>query len=152
MVPYDRHKARTELQDIFRPFSDSAVTSNPQRHLEVLLSMRDILPEALRPSKAQLETPHFYGIDMIASPTLRERLISVSADLARNFCTDLGLAGDQRDDVGQVMIWGDDPLNEISWELSQPILARWEWMIGPEWTQRANFWRRQRGAPLIQAW
>jgi hypothetical protein len=30
------------------------------------------------------------------------------------------------EEVGQVIIWGDDPLNEMSWELSQPILGKWD--------------------------
>ena len=153
MAPYDRNRARTEIMDLFRPlYSDPSVASNPERHLVVLQSMSDSLPAPLKPSKAQLETPHYYGIDMIASPSLRDRLITLTADVARSFITDLGIAGEQRDDVGQVIIWGDDPLNEMSWELSQPILEKWDWLIGPGWKQRANFWRRQRGAPLIAEW
>jgi hypothetical protein len=114
--------------------------------------MSDSLPAPLKPSQAQLETPHFYGIDMIASPSLRDRLITLTADVARSFITDLGIAMEQRDDVGQVIIWGDDPLNEMSWEFSRPILEKWDWLLGPGWKQRANFWRRQRGAPLILEW
>ena len=153
MVPYDRNRARIEIVDLFRPIhSDPSVTSNPDRHLAVLRSMCDSLPPALKPSKAQLETPHYYGIDMIASSSLRECLITLTADVARSFVTDLGIAGEQREEVGQVIIWGDDPLNEMSWELSQPILEKWDWLVGPMWKQRANFWRRQRGAPLLPEW
>jgi hypothetical protein len=153
MIPYDRNRARTEIMDIFRPlYQDPSATSNPDRHLAVLQSMNDSLPPSLRPSKAQLETPHYYGIDMIASPSLRDRLLALTAEVARNFVTDLGMAGEQREDVGQVIIWGDDPLNEMSWELSQPILEKWDWLLGPGWKQRANFWRRQRGAPLLPEW
>lgn len=153
MVPYDRNRARTEIMDIFRPlYQDSSTTSSPERHLAVLRSMSDSLPPSLRPSKAQLETPHYFGIDMIASPTLRDRLLTLTAEVARSFVTELGIAGEQREDVGQVIIWGDDPLNEMSWELSQPILEKWDWLLGPGWKQRANFWRRQRGAPLLSEW
>jgi hypothetical protein len=144
MVPYDRNRARTEIMEIFRPlYQDPSVTSNPDRHLAVLRSMSDSLPPSVRPSKAQLETPHYYGIDMIASPSLRDRLLTLTADVARSFVTDLG------EEVGQVIIWGDDPLNEMSWELSQPILEKWDWLLGPGWKHRANLWRRQRGAPLL---
>ena len=105
MVPYDRNRARTEIMDIFRPlYQDPAATSSPERHLAVLRSMADSLPPSLRPSKAQLETPHYFGIDMIASPPLRDRLITLTAEVARSFVTDLGIAGEQRDDVGQVII------------------------------------------------
>jgi Domain of unknown function (DUF3425) len=153
IVPYDRNRARTEIMDIFRPlYQDASVMSSPDRHLAILRSMSDSLPPSLRPSKAQLETPHYYGIDMIASPSLRDRLLTLTAEVARSFVTDLGIAGEQREDVGQVIIWGDDPLNEMSWELSQPILEKWDWLVGPGWKQRANFWRRQRGAPLLPEW
>ena len=153
MLPYDRNKAKTELLELFRPLcSDLAAMADPQRHLAVLHSMRENLPGSLRPSKTQLETPHYYGIDMIASPSIRERLMTVSTDMARSFCTDLGIAGSERDEVGQIIIWGYDPLNEMSWELSQPLLERWGWLLGAGWGQRANFWRRQRGAPLLPEW
>lgn len=153
MVPYDRNRARTEIMDMFRPlYADPAATSNSDRHLAILQSISGNLPIPLRPSKAQLETPHYHGIDMIASPSLRERLLTLTAEVARSFVTDLGIAGEQRDDLGQVIIWGDDPLNEMSWELSQPILEKWDWLLGLGWKQRANFWRRQRGAPLLPEW
>lgn len=153
MVPYDRTKAKNEILETFRPlYSDPAVISDPQRHLAVLRTMSETLPTSLKPSKAQLGTPHYYGIDMIASPSLRERLMTVTTDVARSFCADLGIIGGDRDEVGQVIIWGEEPLNEMSWELSQPLLERWGWLLGTGWTQRANFWRRQRGAPLLAEW
>ncbi len=153
MVPYDRNKAKSELLELFRPLcSDLAVISDPQRHLAVLRAMSETLPVALRPTKTQLETPHYYGIDMIASPAIRERLMTVNTEMARSFCAEVGLAGSDRDEVGQVVIWGSDPLNEMSWELSQPLLERWGWLLGSGWIQRANFWRQQRGAPLLPEW
>ncbi|CZR61145.1 uncharacterized protein PAC_11041 [Phialocephala subalpina] len=153
MVPYDRTKAKNEILETFRPlYSDPAVTSDSQRHLAVLRTMSETLPTSLKPSKAQLEAPHYYGIDMIASPSLRERLMTVTTEVARSFCADLGIIGGERDEVGQVIIWGEEPLNEMSWELSQPLLERWGWLLGVGWIQRANFWRRQRGAPLLAEW
>jgi hypothetical protein len=153
MVPYDRNKARAEINQIFRPlYSDSSITSNPERHLAVLRSLRDSLPSGLKPSKAQLETPHYWGIDMIASPSLRERLLQTGSDAARGFITEIGITGTEREDVGQLIIWGDDPLNEMSWEFSQPILQRWGWLLGRDWVNRANLWRRQRGASQLPEW
>lgn len=150
MVPYDRNKARTEILDIFRPlYSDPLIRTDSQRHLKLLRTMSDTLPDSLKPSKGQLETPHYYGVDMIASPSLRDRLLTVSSNVARSFVLELGIFGLERDEVSQVIIWGDEPLNEMSWELSQPVLERWGWLLGGTWTQRANFWRRQRGAPLL---
>ncbi len=153
MIPYDGSRARAEIREIFRPlYQDLSAFSNPEQHLAVLRSMSENLPPSFRPSEAQLETPHYYGIDMIASPSLRDRLLTLTADVARSFVCDLGAAAEEREGVGQLIIWGDDPFNEMSWELSQPILEKWDWLLGLVWKQRANFWRRQRGAPLLPEW
>jgi hypothetical protein len=150
MAPYDRNKARIELLELFRPIcSDPAVFSDSQRHLSALSSLSDSLPSSLKPSKAQLETPHYYGIDLVVSPSLRERLMAVTTEVARNFVVELGIVGNGREEEGQVIIWGEDPLNEMSWEVSHPMLARWGWLLGSGWAQRTNFWRRQRGAPPV---
>ncbi|TAQ89000.1 hypothetical protein B7494_g2686 [Chlorociboria aeruginascens] len=150
MSPYDRRKARTDILDTFRPLiSDPSIVASPETHLAVLRSMAENLPSVLKPLKVQLETPHYYGIDMIASPALRDRLMTVTPDVAQNFVTDAGIWRSESEDVGQLIIWGEDPFNEMSWEFSQPILERWGWLLGREWVERANFWRRQRGAPLL---
>jgi hypothetical protein len=114
--------------------------------------MSDSLPLALKPSKAQLETAHYYGIDLLPSPSLRDRLLTVTSDVAQSFVTEIGITGGQREDMGQLIIWGDDPLNEMSWELSQATLERWGWLLGREWVARTNFWRRQRGSAPLPDW
>ena len=87
---------------------------------------------------------------MIASSTLRERLLTVSSDVAQDFVLEVGFIGG--DDLGQLTIWGEEPLNEMSWEFSQPILERWGWLLGREWVNRSNWWRQQRGAAPLAAW
>jgi len=150
IAPFDHNKARLSLLEIFRPMiSDPSIVTTPETHLAVLRSMSDSLPSSLKPSKAQLQTPHFYGIDMIASPSLRDRLITVTPEVAQSFVLDLGSYGGAMEDAGQVIIWGEDPLNEMTWEFSQPMLERWGWLLGREWVERANFWRGQRAAPLL---
>ncbi|RDW85821.1 hypothetical protein BP5796_04146 [Coleophoma crateriformis] len=152
-VPCDRNKARVEMQQKFRALlSDPATRANPSKHLSVLQSMSSTLPSSLQPSKAQLDTPHYYGIDMLASPSLRERLLNVTPDIAQSFISEAGSLIGESEDVGQVIVWGDDPLNEVSWEFSQTILERWGWLLGKEWVVRANFWRRQRGAAPLPDW
>src|SRR4051812_37381047 len=145
-IPYDRAKARAEVMEIFRPMiSDPAISTSSDRHLAVLRSLSDSLPGILKPSKAQLETPHYYGIDLLPSPSLRDRLLTVTSDVAQSFVTEIGIVGVQREDMGQLIIWGEDALNEMSWEFSQATLERWGWLLGREWVARTNFWRRQRG-------
>ncbi len=153
MAPYDRNKARTELLELFRPIcSDPAVSSDSQRHLSALESLSASLPSSLKPSKSQLETPHYYGIDLVASPSLRERLMTVTTEVARKFVAELGIIGNGPEEKGQVIIWGEDPLNEMSWEVSPTMLSRWGWLLGSGWAQRTNFWRTQRGAPPVPEW
>lgn len=153
MTPYDRTKARAELRERFRPLlADSSIVTTPERHLATLRSLSDSLPGPLKPTKMQLVTPHYYGIDLLASPSLRDRLLTVTPDVAQSFVTEIAINGNERDDVGQLVIWGEDPLNEMSWEFSQAVLERWGWMLGRDWVTRANFWRRQRGAALLPDW
>lgn len=106
--------------------------------------MSDSLPASLRPTERQLSVAHDYGIDLLPSSSLRNRLIN-AGQVAPSFLAEIGIHGP---DEGQVLIWGD-PLNELSWEFSASILERWTWLIGSEWVERANFWRQQRGAPRL---
>lgn len=152
-APYDRNKARAELLTTFRPLlADPSVRTTPSKHLAALSSMSSTLHSSLKPSKAQLETPHYYGIDMLASPSLRDRLLNVTPDVAQSFVKEVGSLIGEAEDIGQIIIWGDDPLNEMSWEFSQPVLERWGWLLGRDWVVRANFWRRQRGAAPLPDW
>jgi hypothetical protein len=147
MVPYDRNKARQDLIDLFAPLlTDSAILSNPSLHLSTLQAMGPSLPVPLRPTTLQLSRPHYYGIDMLASPRLRDRLMNVSMEVAQAFITDFDSSKSDGEDEGPVIIWGEDPLNEMAWEFSRDMLVRWGWLLGPDWMLRANFWRRQRGA------
>ena len=151
MTNYDRSKARNDIRELFRPLlADSSITATPERHLSTLQSMSDSLPGPLKPTKLQLETPHYYGIDLLASPSLRDRLLTVTSDVAQSFVSEIEDLANEREDA--VVIWGDDPLNEMSWEFSQMTLERWGWMLGGDWVQRANFWRRQRGTAMLTDW
>lgn len=78
--------------------------------------------------------------------------MSISPDIAQSFIKAIGSMIGQAEDVGQILVWGDDPLNEMAWEFSQPILEDWGWLLGRDWVVRANFWRRQRGATLLPEW
>jgi hypothetical protein len=83
---------------------------------------------------------------MVASPAIRERLLGVASEVAQGFIDEIGITGSGQRNIGQLTIWGDDPFNDMSWEFSRPILERWGWLLGREWVDRANLWRRQRGA------
>ncbi|TEY68284.1 hypothetical protein BOTCAL_0121g00110 [Botryotinia calthae] len=154
-VPYDRKQGCIQIRELFRPLlSDPSIVngSSPDRHLALLHSMTDMLPSTLKPNKSQLEKAHYYAIDMIASPSLRDRLMNLTGDIVQSFIRDFGSCIGEADDAGQIIIWGDDPYNEISWEVSQPLLERWGWLLGRDFVNRSNAWRAQRGAPPLPEW
>lgn len=151
LTPYPQSSVQTRLNTLFQQyFSDLSIATRPSYHLATLRSLCATLPPSLQPTKAQLSTQHYYGIDMIPSPTLRDRLLTVSSDVAQEFISEVGFISG--DDLGQMTIWGDDPLNEMTWEFSQPILERWGWLLGRDWVNRSNWWRQQRGAALLPEW
>lgn len=155
MASHDYSKARNHIMDIFQSLlSDPSLASSPEKHLATLKAMSKSLPTSFKPTKAQLQTPHYFGIDLIASPSLRDKLIEVGNDVARSFLNEFGsfaLLG-EAEASGQLTVWGDDFDNEMAWEFSGVILERWGWLLSKEWVIRANFWRRQRGAPLLPEW
>lgn len=153
MVPSSIPEIRRSLHLLFSPLLEISVTSHPQNHLAALAALVPTLPLQLRPTELQLRTPHHAYIDMIPSPTLRDRLITVGPANSNTFMSEVCTIACEIEDTGQLTIWGGDWLNEISWEFSEHVLERWGgWLLTQEWGQRANFWRRQRGAPILPAW
>lgn len=152
-IPYERSRARYEIREIFRSIlTDPSLCNDPQKHFAMLHSMADDLPTSLKPTKRQLEIAHYYGIDMIASPSLRDRLLSLNHEAAYNFVNELGIINSEDDDTNALTIWGNDPLNEMNWELSKSFLERWGWVVGNEWIIRSNFWRNIREQSPLPEW
>jgi hypothetical protein len=150
VVPNNIREIRRSLHQIFAPILEIPVISNPQTHLATLAALEPTLPTSLKPTRLQLSTPHHAYIDMLPSPTLRDRLIAIGPANANTFLTEACTIACDIEDTGQMTIWGEDWLNDFSWEFSASVLERWGgWLLTAEWGQRANFWRRQRGAPIL---
>ncbi|KAI1616145.1 hypothetical protein EDD36DRAFT_124698 [Exophiala viscosa] len=150
VVPNNIREIRRSLHQMFAPLLEIPVISNPQSHLATLAALEPTLPNALKPTQLQLTTPHHAYIDMLPSPSLRDRLIAIGPANANSFLTEACIIACDIEDTGQMTIWGEDWLNDFSWEFSATVLERWGgWLLTPEWGQRANFWRRQRGAPVL---
>lgn len=150
VVPNNIKEIRRSLHGLFSPLLDIPVISNPQAHLATLQVMQPTLPTALKATQLQLTTPHHAYIDLIPSPSLRDRLIAVGPANANSFLMEVCTIACEIEDTGQMIVWGEDWLNEFSWEFSAPVLERYgAWLLSPDWGQRANFWRRQRGAPVL---
>jgi len=154
MAPHDYSSARNHIMEIFQALlSDPSLAASPEKHLATLKAMSNSLPTSFKPTKVQLEKPHYYGIDLIASPSLRDKLIDVGNEVARSFLNEFGsFATGEAEATGELTVWGDDFDNEMAWEFSGAILERWGWLLGREWVIRSNFWRRQRGVELLPEW
>ncbi|KAL6242041.1 hypothetical protein RBB50_010952 [Rhinocladiella similis] len=150
VVPHNIREIRRNLHAMFSPLLEIPVISNPQTHLATLAALESTLPSPLKPTPLQLSTPHHAYIDMLPSPSLRDRLITVGPANANSFLTEVCTIACDIEDTGQMIVWGEDWLSEFSWEFSPSVFERWgSFVLGPEWGQRANFWRKQRGAPVI---
>ena len=153
VAPNNISEIRRSLQVLFAPLLDVVVSSNPSSHLAALAALAPALPPSLKPTKIQLQTPHCVYIDMIPAPLLRDRLIAAGPENSNSFMIQACTIVCDIEDIGQMTIWGEDWLNEFAWEFSAPVLERWGgWLLTQEWGQRANFWRRQRGANILPAW
>lgn len=149
LFPRDIAEVRRDLHERLAPVLDPSVVTDPQRHLATLAVLGPSLPAALQPTFLQLRTPHHAYIDLIPSPALRDRLIQAEFEAANAFLTEICTFVYETEDRGQLTIWGDDYLSEFSWEFSADVLEKWGSILTDQWRERANFWRRQRNAPLL---
>ena len=150
VVPNNIREIRRSLHQLFTPIIDIPIISDPQAHLTALANLAPALPYSLKPTQLQLTTPHHAYIDLVPSPALRDRLIAIGPANCNTFLMEVCTIACDIEDHGQMTIWGEDWLNDFSWEFSAAVLERWGgWFLTNEWGQRANFWRRQRGHPTL---
>lgn len=150
VVPNNIRECRNTLQQLFAPLIEVPIISDTATHLTTLTTMAPTLPAALKPTQLQLSTPHHAYIDLLPSPSLRDRLIAIGPANSNTFLMEVCTLVCDIEDTGQMIVWGEDWLNEFSWEFSAAVLERWGgWLLTSEWGQRANFWRRQRGAQIL---
>jgi len=150
LMPNDIREIRRNLHQIFAPIIEISTISDPQEHLLALANLAPKLPHSLRPTYLQLTTLHHIYIDLIPSPGLRDRLIASGPENCSVFLMEVCTIACDIEDNGQMTIWGEDWLNEFSWEFSEAVLERWGgWLLTNEWARRANFWRLQRGLPTL---
>ncbi|OBT51932.1 hypothetical protein VE04_08943 [Pseudogymnoascus sp. 24MN13] len=81
MMAANRIKINAAINNLFSLLIQEAPSFPPPasnqpcpRHLQILSAISTSLPAPFRPTPTQLTTAHYYGVDMIPSPTLRARL------------------------------------------------------------------------------
>ncbi|EGD91739.2 hypothetical protein H112_00851 [Trichophyton rubrum D6] len=146
--PYDINRMRSYLHLLFHPVLSLVVDGTPldtRIHFLALASLGPSLPPSLQPTTLQLQVPHNVYVDLIPSPSLRDVLLRSDPAMVAAFLVDVCTFACDIDDRGQLIIWGEDFLNEISWEFSVPVLEKWGgWFLPSIWHERADFWRRHR--------
>lgn len=104
VVPNNIREIRRTLHQLFHPIIDIAVISDPQAHLTALQQLTPGLPYSLKPTQLQLTTPHHAYIDLIPSPTLRDRLIAIGPANCNTFLMEVCTLACDIEDNGQMTI------------------------------------------------
>ncbi|KAK9489821.1 hypothetical protein V1508DRAFT_406799 [Lipomyces doorenjongii] len=107
-------------------------------------------PPMLRPTLLQRTVPHHPWIDLLPSPTLRDNILRAGVDFDdAELCFDLvefcNLVGGS--EGRGLIVWGCDPSDPYSWEVSEGFASKWGWVIRDcsELFLSTNYWREIRG-------
>lgn len=107
--------------------------------------------ENMKPTDIQLSIEHHPYID-VAFPwkSMRDKVILLNGILfePENLCIS-AMYGDTTTGERAFTIWGDDPSNEMSWEISEFFIRQWWFLIDQSILRQTNWWRRQRGEKAI---
>jgi hypothetical protein len=134
------------LEDAWNPTANSAFNRG-------LGTPAEFLPEAWRPTSAQILMPHHPILDFLPWPTARERAISMlnipdeaRPERAKGSMALVNFAYDMEDSAEGVRIWGSDPHDPKSWEVGQLFFEKWWFIFDSSIIEQSNHWRRLRGA------
>jgi len=100
------------------------------------------LPLSLRPTLVQKTVPHESVMDNILHPELRDRMILLRARYSLPDC----LIDYRRN----IVLHGDDVLAHSNWEISEPFLRKYGFLIEQSTLNVSNRWRKERGEPELR--
>ncbi|KAF9452047.1 hypothetical protein P691DRAFT_805857 [Macrolepiota fuliginosa MF-IS2] len=100
------------------------------------------LPLSLRPTLVQKTVPHESVMDNILHPELRDRMILLRARYSLPDC----LIDYRR----SIVLHGDDVLAHSNWEISEPFLRKYGFLIDQATLSISNRWRKERGEPEVR--
>ena len=117
---------------------------SPYTVLNPFSASATFLTHTLSPTDIQLSTYHHPYIDLIASPSLRNNVLTASLDAEQEdaLCMDLHCNG--------FTVWGSQPWNSMGWEVTQEFTSKWAWLLDEHTIQYSNFWRAERGELPLQ--
>ncbi|KAI0489805.1 hypothetical protein F4859DRAFT_462437 [Xylaria cf. heliscus] len=115
------------------------------------------LPPVWRPTLSQSSIPHHPIIDLLPWPSVRDRIIMLLSlpdddrpPAASGPLATVHLAYDLEDGAEGARIWGDDPYDPTAWEVGQVFFERWWFVFDREVINQSNYWRKLRGAQVLQ--
>ena len=107
------------------------------------------VPDNMLPTREQLTHDHHPHVDIAFPwPTMRSRFLSLrdSNQISEDeFTIDILYSAFVLDKPDPFFVWGDDPMDPESWEVSEPVAFKYWGLFDSHIIQRTNWWRRQRG-------
>ena len=116
----------------------------------------DRVPDNMLPTNVQLSIEHHPWIDVgFVWPSVRDKILCLSSTSMikeGELCRDAILAGilGSTQSEPSFYLWGDDPMDEEAWEVSETFARKWWILLDNKILRRTAWWRRQRGLPPIQ--
>lgn len=105
----------------------------------------DRIPSNMLPTPAQLSIEHHPYIDCVfpwASMRSKILLLMETIFTEEELCQET-LTSHERYGEPAFTVWGDDPMDENSWEVSQSFASNWWFLLDRQIIKRTNWWRRQ---------
>lgn len=111
------------------------------------------LPDNMQPTMEQQRYPHHRCIDLgLPWASVRSRLLELAQTdriCLGEFLLDILLSLVLPEQQPSFYVYGDDPHDPESWEVSPSFAAKWSGLFDQSILRRSNWWRRQRGlSPL----
>jgi hypothetical protein len=110
-------------------------------------SVKPSCPASLQPTSIQREISHHPWIDLFPIPQMRDNML-LAGDTYDEYelCNDLVDFCDVPSERTGLIVWGE-PWDPSGWEISEPFLNRWGWVVKGcvELLASTNYWRAQRG-------
>lgn len=109
----------------------------------------DRIPQNMLPTPAQLSIEHHPYIDCVFPwSSMRSKILTFMETIftEEQLCQETLIAHERYGEPA-FTIWGDDPMDENSWEVSESFAINWWFLLDRQIINRTNWWRRQQERP-----
>ena len=112
----------------------------------------NVLPLTLQPTVIQRCIPHHPWLDLLPDAQMRDNLILAGEFEEERLCLDMKGNGAPRTQTSGIIVWSD-PWDPAGWELTEPFVRSWGWVIRNcyDLACSTNRWRAKRNeGPLFR--